>query len=425
MVTIAVMLLAFRLHNFRSFLTEQTFSYSTSADRTHESTHLMRTGMKSIPRVSKAAIVFGPNASGKSNLLIGLATFRDLILHSTGYSDAQFAERYTPFRFGPAASRATAFELDVMLDRVRYRYALSYDAQRILSERLLVYRTGKAQRWFERRFDAAGERDAWVFSHNFSGQREVWRKATRRNSLFLTTAAQLSSEQLAPLMHWVAHHLDILLPHDIGDLDQIVPRLQDPNFKERLIRLLRAVDIQIDDVRAVTSDLGTPAWGLGTENPHRLGGARPSIEFLYNREGWAPTWADSVFESAGTQRLLGLFGPLMDAIEGGKLLLIDEFDTSLHPLIARFLIQLINNPLVSHRGAQLLLTSHNTTLMDLDILRRDEIWLMQLSVERASQLAPLLRSSPRKRELVAKNYLKGRYSAVPCIHPQLPDKSDH
>ena len=106
---------------------------------------------------------------------------------------------------------------------------------------------------------------------------------------------------------------------------------------------------------------------------------------------------------------------MLQAAENGKLLLIDEFDASLHPLVARFLIRLINDPRVSSKGAQLLLTSHNTTLMDLDILRRDEIWLVQLDDKHAGSLLPLLRSSPRKHELIAKNYLKGRYGAVPLI----------
>jgi len=197
------MLIGFRFQNFRSFLAEQSFSFSTSSDRTHESTHLINTGMKAVPRISKAAIVFGPNASGKTNLLIALATFRDLILHSSGYSDSQFSERHTPFRFGPSMTQPTEFEIDVLLDRVRYRYAISYDSQRIRFERLLVYRTGKSQRWFERRFDEATHRDAWApFSPNFNGPREMWRKATRPKALFLTTAAQLNSEQLAPLLSW-------------------------------------------------------------------------------------------------------------------------------------------------------------------------------------------------------------------------------
>jgi hypothetical protein len=411
------MLIGFRFQNFRSFLAEQSFSFSTSSDRTHESTHLIKTGMKAVPRISKAAIIFGPNASGKTNLLIALATFRDLILHSSGYSDSQFSEKHTPFRFGPSVTQPTEFEIDVLLDRVRYRYAISYDSQRIRFERLLVYRTGKSQRWFERRFDEATHKDAWAaFSPNFNGPREMWRKATRAKALFLTTAAQLNSEQLSPLLHWVEHRLEILFPGDMSDVNRIAMRIQDETFKTRVLELLSAVDIHVDDVRFAEQDPSradpAPPPGAGFL---RRGSSHRSIEFLYARDGLVPMWLDSVFEAAGTQRLIGLFGPLLQAAENGKLLLIDEFDASLHPLVARFLIRLINDPRVSNKGAQLLLTSHNTTLMDLDILRRDEIWLVQLDDKHASSLLPLLRSSPRKHELIAKNYLKGRYGAVPLI----------
>jgi len=415
------MLIGFRFQNFRSFLAEQSFSFSTSSDRTHESTHLIDTGMKAVPRISKAAIVFGPNASGKTNLLIALATFRDLILHSSGYSDSQFSERHTPFRFGPSMTQPTEFEIDVLLDRVRYRYAISYDSHRIRFERLLVYRTGKSQRWFERRFDEATHRDAWApFSPNFNGPREMWRKATRPKALFLTTAAQLNSEQLAPLLNWVEYSLEILFPGDMTDVNRIAMRIQDETFKSRVLGLLSAVDIHVDDVRFAEQDPSradpAPPPGAGFL---RRGSAHRSIEFLHARDGLVPMWLDSVFEAAGTQRLIGLFGPLLQAAETGKLLLIDEFDASLHPLVARFLIRLINDPGVSNKGAQLLLTSHNTTLMDLDILRRDEIWLVQLDDKHASSLLPLLRSSPRKHELIAKNYLKGRYGAVPLIRPRV------
>jgi AAA15 family ATPase/GTPase len=421
------MLIGFKFQNFRSFLTEQTFSFSTSSDRTHESTHLMRTGMKAVPRVSKAAIAFGPNASGKTNLVVALATFRDLILHSTAYSDAQFRERHTPFRFGPSMSQPTVFEIDVLLDHVRYRYAISYDSQRIRSERLLVYRTGKSQRWFDRHFDEAAQKEEWApFSPNFNGPREMWRKATRPKALFLTTAAQLNSEQLAPLLRWVEHRLEIVLPADMSDISRVATQIQDVDFKARVLGLLHTVDIHVDDVRVAEHELSqvrsiAPRGAAAGYFKH---GARTSIEFLYTREGGLPIWLDSVFEAAGTQRLIGLFGPLLQAIEHGKFLLIDEFDTSLHPLVARYLIQLINDPSVSNRGAQLFLTSHNTTLMDLEILRRDEIWLVEVNERHASNLSPLLRSSPRKHELIAKNYLRGRYGAVPLIRSEPREASD-
>ena len=405
------MLIEFKIQNFRSFLTEQVFSFATSSHREHESTHLVPTGMKAVPRLSKAAAIFGPNAGGKTNLLVAFATFRDLVLYSTSYSDAQFAEHYTPFRFGPSLTQPTVFDMDLLLGPVRYRYSISYDSQRIRWEKLLVYRTGKSQRWFERHFELATHNEAWApFSPSFNGPREMWRKATRSKALFLSTAVQLKSEQLAPLVQWMENSVDIVFSTGAMDVDRSAARMEEPDFKRRMLNVLRAVDIRIDDLRL----------GRREPDPRSCAGVSRPLELKYARKGAPPVWLDSIFEAAGTRRLLGLLGPLIEAIEGGKLLLIDEFDASLHPLVARFLIQLINDPKVSHRGAQLLLTSHNTTLMDLEFLRRDEIWLVRLNEDRTSSLSPLVRSRPRKHELVAKNYLRGRYGAVPRIRPREP-----
>lgn len=417
------MLIGFKLGNFRSFLHEQSFSYATSSDRAHESTHCVRTGMKSIPRLSKSAIVFGPNGSGKSNFVIGLETLRDLVLHSTAYSDLQYAERYTPFQFGPSAREATQFEIDVLLDNVRYRYSIAYDAQQIWSERLLVYKTGKAQRWFERSYDPASRSEIWQpFSPNFNGPREMWRKATRAKALFLTTASQLNSEQLKPLFHWFEHCLEILFPSDTADVTRIAANVQDPRLKVRALKLLQAVGVNVDDVRIadpelITSELGAARSVGASHLPHVNG--RLQVEFLYARKGWHPVWLESEYEAAGIHRLFGLFGPLIAAIESDKLLVIDEFDANLHPLIARFLVKFVNDPAVSKGRAQLLLVSHNTTLMDLDMLRRDEIWLTELDESHASILSTVLRSSPRKHEQIAKGYLRGRYGAVPSIQAEL------
>jgi len=357
---------------------------------------LKPTPLQKFATLSKIAVIFGPNAVGKTNFIVALATLRDLVLHSTSYSDEQFSERYTPFQFGPSAYRPTNLEIDVLLNEVRYRYAVSYDARRIRSERLLAYRTGKSQRWFERRFDEATQTDSWMpFSSSFHGPRDLWRKATRPTGLFLTTAAQLNSEQIKPLYHWFEHGLDIVLPSDTADLVSTAARLRNQEFKDRLLGLLHSLDIQVHDVRVAERDLapaGQAATGEASPSHSVHTAGPPLIEFLYARSGRSPVWLDSMYEGAGTHRLLGLFGPLLDTMHRGKLLVIDEFDISLHPLVARFLLQLINDPRISDRGAQLLLTSHNTTLMSQDILRRDEIWLMQLDDNHASCLSPLLRS---------------------------------
>ncbi|HEX3848376.1 MAG TPA: ATP-binding protein [Steroidobacteraceae bacterium] len=417
------MLIGFKLRNFRSFSEEQTLSYVMSPDRAHESTHCIRTGVKSVPRLSRAAIIFGPNAGGKTNLINALATLQDLVLHSTALTDGEYAERYTPFQFGAWASRPTEFELDVLLDDIRYRYTLVHDAERVVAERLLVYRTGKSQRWFDRRSDRARTAEVWTpFSPSFNGAREVWRKATRSKALFLTTAAQLDSEQLQPLFRWFERGLEIVLRDDIDDPSRVVPHLRDRHFKGWALRMFRSVGIPVDDLRIAEHEL--PAAEPATPrippigNPARAA-TRSPIQFLHSRGRRSPVWLDAAFESAGTHRLLGLLVPLLDAFHNDKLLAIDEFDTSLHPLVARFLIQTLNDPEIVGRGTQLLLTSHDTTLMDLEILRRDEIWLAELGSDEATVLSPVLRAGPRKNEMIGKGYLRGRYGAVPRIRPGL------
>jgi len=415
------MLIGFKVRNFRSFADEQSFSFSTSSDSMHAATHCLTTGMKSVRRLSKAAIVFGPNGSGKTNLINAFSVMRDLILHSTLLSDTEFADRYTPFKFGSSARATTDFEIDVLLDKIRYRYGFSYDDGGIRAERLLVYCTGKSQRWFDRLWDGSGQREIWApFSQNFSGPRAMWRDATRPKALFLTTAAQLNAEQLKPLFHWFEHGMELFFPSEPANLTRMAASIQDSAFKRRMLDFLHAADIRVADVRVREQESVSPeaVWGLANKRP-RTAPNRSGVEFSHTRNG-AFVWLHAADESAGTQRLAALFGPLLSAIEHGKLLLVDEFDLSLHPLVARYLMQLINDPKTSDRGAQLLLTSHNTTLMDVNVLRRDEIWLMALDDNDASQLTPVWRSSvpPRKHELIGKGYLRGRYGAIPAIRPK-------
>jgi hypothetical protein len=423
-----IMLIGFSVRNFRSFAEEQSFSFSTSSDSMHAATHCLPTGMKSVRRLSRSAVIFGPNGSGKTNLINAFAMMRDLVLHSTLLSDTEFAARHTPFRLGSSARTQTEFEIDLLLDKVRYRYGFSYDDKGIRAERLLVYCTGKSQRWFERSWDEATGRETWApFSQNFSGPRAMWRDATRSNALFLTTAAQLNAEQLKPLFGWFEHGMELVYASEPPNLTRMAVSLQDAAFKRRMVEFLRAADIRVNDVRVRDPEAApaeAPAPWKSVER--RAGGAanRSAVEFSHARDG-ALVWLQAMDESAGTQRLASLFGPLLSAIENGKLLLVDEFDLSLHPLVARYLMQLINDPKISDRGAQLLLTSHNTTLMDVNVLRRDEIWLMALGENEASRLTPVWRSAlpPRKHELIGKGYLRGRYGAIPDIRPRPSTKA--
>jgi len=351
--------------------------------------------------------------------LTAVSVMRDIVLHSTTFSTADFAERYSPFLLDRSQGRPTEFEVDVVLDRVRYRYAFAYDGRRICAERLLVFPTGKSQRWFERTLVNEHGLECWApFSNNFTGPRAMWRDATRAQALFLTTAAQLNARQLAPLFDWFEHGLALVFGSEKLDLGHLAESVKDDRRKRVLLEFLRGAGIKVHDVRIAEP----PAAAIRPVERGRLPakvshGDPKAIEFSHLREDGSAVWMPSVDESTGAQRLAGLFAPLLTAVQKGQVLLIDEFDLSLHPLVARYLIQLFNDPNLSNNGAQLLLTSHNTNLMDMDLLRRDEIWLMELDANAASTLLRMWHSAspPRKHELIGKRYLFGRYGAVPVI----------
>jgi hypothetical protein len=415
------MLAEFRVKNFRSLRGEQVLSFVASSDRTHRDTHVVETGHKPVPALTRAALVYGGNATGKSNLMFALGTLRNLVVLSTKLTETQFAEQYTPFRLGSAAiaSEPTELEIALILGGTRYQYSVAYDARRIRRESLIVYQHGKGQRWFERESGADGSEDTWAtFSAYFKGERETWKRATRPQALFLTTAAQLNSEQLKPLLDWFEHGMVWFRSHsNVPDLETL-KRLDEPSFKNRVLALLRAADIHIADIRIdkVAGEQlelrfapGKPAEVIATD------GELPDVKYLHQAASGDLVAFDQRFESAGTARLFAFAGPLLDALDTGKLLVVDELDRSLHPLLARRIVSLVHNPAVSLRGAQLWATTHDTTLLDTALLRRDQIWLVEKGKDQATTLSPLSDFRPRKNEALERGYLMGRYGGIPFL----------
>jgi hypothetical protein len=414
------MLIEFKVRNFRSLRDEQSLSFVASTDREHVATHCIETGIKAAPRLTRAAVIYGANASGKSNLIFSLATLRNLVLLSTSMPDAVRAEQYTPFRLDArTASEPTEFEITVLIDGVRYQYGFSYDAEHIRDEWLVVYRTAKGQTWFDRRWSAkAGEHEWAPFSNYFTGAKETWKQATRPNALFLTTAIQLNNEQMKPLWRWFNEGLSIINWMGFGGIGQTLRLLEDPTLKKRVLELMRAADLHIADIEVERVPGQQVDFKVEPGKAPEISARDqevPVVKYIHQVEGGERVAFDNRFESLGTQRLLSYIGPVLDAIEHGKLLVIDEIDSSLHPMVVRFLLKLLHDPSLSKHGAQLWMTTHDSSLLDSALLRRDQFWFVDKDAQQASRLYPLTDFSPRKGEALEKSYLRARYGGVPNI----------
>jgi|SRR5579872_580565 len=417
------MLLEFRVRNFRSFKDECSLSLVASRDRSLEDSNTIETHILSLPRALRSAVIYGANASGKSNLIRALALMRVMVLQSAGLQP-NLLFNVQPFRLDPASAAApTLFEVTLLLEGTRYQYGFEFTPARIISEWLLVYQKSKPQKWFDRRADGEG-RNVFEFGPHLLGAKRTWQDATRPNALFLSTAAQLNSESLTPLYKWFAETLNILLDGEQLPPDFSTGMIRTAAGRARITSLLSRADIAITSISAQPtksvkqSVTLNPAKGTVDTRMEETEILLPRFKHTIGAVSAEFELAD---ESQGTQKLFALAGPLLDILEKGKILVIDELERSLHPALVRQIIETFQNPEHNGHGAQLIFTTHDTAQLDSTLLRRDQIWFTEKRRNQSSELIPLTEFSPRKGEALEKGYLSGRYGGVPVLADQLVD----
>ena len=411
------MLLEFRVRNYRSIRDEQTLTLVASGAKELAQTHLAPTGLKSVPYAVRTTVVYGPNASGKSSLLRALDYLRAVVTESATVIQPGQTYNVQPFRLDAAsAQQPTEFEISFLMSGVRHQYAFSMTAQRIVSESLLVYRSSKPTQLFSRQH-VEGDVYEYEFSNYLSGPRKLWQESTRPNALFLSMAAQLNSEQLSPVFNWIVRNITFLPAGATVLPDFTTEMLATEKGRTSIREFLSAADISIADVQAVQRKGMHAKWVMGAGG---LQASQEEREFLMPVFEHSTTNGSAKFElhdeSEGTQRLYGLIAPVLECLRDGRVLVVDELDSSLHTLLVRRLITMFQTPELNPNGAQLIFSTHDTSLLDHTLFRRDQIWFTEKDVDQATRLYPLTDFSPRKQEAWELGYLAGRYGAVPFFN---------
>jgi AAA15 family ATPase/GTPase len=413
------MLLDFRVKNFRSLRDEQTLSLVAAKDKSLQELNTMPSGIKAAPTLLRSVAIYGPNAGGKSNLIKALQYMRAVVAESASVMQPGQTFNVQPFRLDAlSVAQPTEFDISFVLDGVRHQYGFELTAQRVTREYLLVYKAFKPQQWFERHYDAASGKDVYDFGVGLKGPKSVWEGATRPNALFLSMAVQLNSEQLQPVFAWFVNQLAIF--NEITPLGQhfSVDMLRKPEGKRAICDFLTSADISISDIEVVTRKVSGQAvhFDMAAGKTEVRNEEQEVNELLFHH---VTEQGKAVFslgdESMGTRNLLFLTGPVLDILNKGMVLVVDELDSSLHPLLVRRLVELFQNPVVNKKGAQLIFTTHDTSLLDPDLFRRDQIWFVVKDRDQASKLYPLSDFSPRKNEALERGYLVGRYGALPFL----------
>ena len=416
------MLIEFSVTNYRSFLPPQllTLTANTATELLEENSFV--SPVSNLPRFLRSAVVYGPNAAGKSNLIQAISFMKRFVLSSAKESQEGEKIDAVPFLFNRQSSQnPSEFEVLFIQNGIRYHYGFAVTSERVTGEWLFAYPEGRAQKWFERNYNPETKKNIWYFGPKFTGRRKVWQEATRSNALFLSTAIQLNNEQLKPVFNWFDHKL-----HVIGHGENIFPEFsadecEKEEKKKKILKFMNAADLSITDIFLEKKEFSMK--DLPAEMPQNLkeeiskeldGKKLTSLFFMHPSSGTGEDVAlEFDEESAGTRKLFALAGPWLDVLDNGLVLLADELDTSLHPLLVRFLLNLFHNSETNRHNAQLVFTTHDTTVLDQTLMRRDQVWFVEKDTENATRLYPLSDYKPRKGEALQKGYLYGRYGALP------------
>lgn len=416
------MLIEFSASNFRSLKQKQLLSLVAAKGSELEDTNTFQTGNPKMPRLLRSAVMYGANASGKSNVIRALGFMHFFVLNSFNALSEGQPIPVTPFIFDAESAKAPSeFEMIFTVENVRYQYGFAATQQRIHEEWLIVYPEGKPQKWFERIFNPETALYEWQFSRSFTGQKEIIKTATRANALFLSTAIQLNNDQLKPVHNWFASRLAVIQSGASIDLKHTLDQCTSDFGKKNILSFMNTADISISNVQIDKKPFDPSMLPpvLSPELHERMltemqGQEIADIKFVHSSENGTGLLNFNE-ESQGTQKLFAYAGPWLDVLSKGRVLVVDELDTSLHPLLVRHLVGLFHNPGTNPLNAQLIISTHDTTLLDPDIYRRDQIWFTEKNQDGATALYSLSDFKARKNEAFERGYLKGRYGAIPFI----------
>ncbi|MCZ0209046.1 ATP-binding protein [Streptomyces sp. UMAF16] len=406
------MLLSFRVANHRSIRHEVELSLAASElDGRFARDTGVRSGGRDL-KVLPVVGIFGANASGKSNVLLAMHFMRRAVRESFAEWGKDPGVPREPFALDPRAREDTSlFEVDLLLrtggEGVRYTYGFELSDERVEAEWLHAYPSGRRQVWFDREADrpAADGGEIKFPSRGLRGAKESIVTLTRPNSLFLTVAAAMNHPQLSAIHRWFQDNPWIVVGgEDVEDRTHWTRELigrADPALRERFTAWLRAADLGIADL-TVDPETGDPVF-----LHQAVGGEGKPLDF----------WTQ---ESLGTHAWFAFLGPLLHVLDRGGTLLVDELDSSLHPLLASEVVRIMQDPDANPRSAQLVFTTHDATLLGPTVaerpLDRDQVWITLKNRTGETELYPLTAARKvRNDENLVRRYLQGSYGGVPRL----------
>ncbi len=417
------MLLEFSIKNFLSIKDEVIFSlYASDEIKGHEKRNLIPVAGQ---HIMKTAVIYGANASGKSNLIKAMGFMRGVIANSLKLNPEEpivSAQSYPSFQLHSESAKAPLeMEVSFLYQDIYYRYGFALDADRIHREWLYFAPQESESLLYERRFEeglyAYDIPENFLIATDFSKDRTL-----PANTLLLAVLAKFTDSPARRVMEWMGNTFNVISSPDEEAYEGFTSsKLNEEDYRTDILSFLKVADVGIEGV-FLESEM---ADDLPDEISEKL---RKKLIFpeakqvvfqhsIFDDKGMVTGrkhWGQN-HESAGTQKLFALSGPLIETLRKGYTLMIDELDAKLHPMMMRFILGLFHSQEYNPHDAQLIFATHDTQLLSPRFFRRDQVWFTEKKPYGATELYSLADFDLDDEADFSRDYFQGRYNAVPFI----------
>ena len=413
------MLVQFAFDNYRSIKDRVEFSMVSGSGNTAN----CFTG-KNISLLS-SAVLYGANASGKSNVLHAFDYMKSMVLNQPKIMQSTDKIPYDPHRLSVETMDASSsFEMVFIVDEVKYRYGFEVDATKVYAEWLFADEKGKEAKLFYRDIEEA---ELYWNPDRFKEGKGV---KVLPNSLFLWRCDQDGGPISRTVLNWF-QNLNVLNGMQASAyLVYSIQQLKQQSLRDQIMKLIQAADLGIRDLTVEERDIGRTeidAMPLPADLREQLRQSETPLKRIglrarhqqYDSDNNSIGFAEFDFsrdESEGTKKYFCLSAPIIDTLLRGKILIIDELDASLHPMLTRALIELFNDPESNPKHAQLIFATHDTNLLDQNLFHKSQVWFAEKDQYGASHLVSLAEyKNVRSSDNIEKHYIQGKYGAIPYL----------
>ncbi|EDN70308.1 conserved hypothetical protein [Beggiatoa sp. PS] len=421
------MLLEFSVKNFLSIKDEVIFSlYASSEIKGHEKRNLIP--VVEGQHILKTAVVYGANASGKSNLIKAMGFMGSVIANSLKLNPNEpivSSQNYPSFQLhSETAKMPVEMEISFLYQDVYYRYGFALDAHKIHREWLYSAPQENESLLFERRLEKGEYK---YTSDNFLIVKDFTKEHILPiNTLLLAVLAKFTDSPARRVMEWMGNTFNVISSFDEETYEGFTySKLDEEDYRTEILNFLKVADVGIEDVflKSVTvADLPNDIPKKWRKQLKQLVSTEEAKRVVFQHSIFDDNgkvlgqkdWGQN-HESAGTQKLFALSGPLIETLRNGEILVIDELDAKLHPMMMRFLLDLFHSPAHNPHGAQLIFATHDTQLLSPRFFRRDQVWFTEKNSYGATELYSLADFELEDAADFSRDYFQGRYNAVPFI----------